>query len=333
MNISPLQIGALSLRNNIALAPMAGLSDVPFRAVAWRMGAGYMVSEMVSSKVELWETGKSRQRRVPVPGVSPVAVQIAGTDPQVMAEAARRHVGEGVQIIDINFGCPAKKVCRRLAGSALLGDIKLIGRIVSAVYQAVPVPITIKTRIGLTRQDSLGIDAACVAVDNGAQMVVMHGRSRACKFNGAADYAPIQVLKSKVSVPVLVNGDIDSVTQAEHALSCSAADGLMIGRGALGQPWIFSELLGRGLPSERGKWQIILGHINAMHEFYGEESGVRIARKHVIAYLRRMGLDAAIAAVVRSNSAQQQIDILRRLADESCRAATIGVINKGRVAA
>ena len=311
-----MQIGNQTLRNHFALAPMAGLSDVPFRTMAWRMGAGYMVSEMLSSKPELWESGKSRLRRIPVPGVNPLTIQIAGTDPLVMAEAARRHVDDGVQIIDINFGCPAKKVCRKSAGSALLGDIKLIGRIVSAVSQAVVVPVTVKTRVGLVVGDDLGIEAGRVAVDNGAQMVVMHGRSRACKFNGRADYDPVRRLKSMVSVPVLVNGDIESTVQAEFALAASGADGVMIGRGALGQPWIFSELTGQALPNLQQKWALIMEHVQLMHEFYGEEGGVRIARKHVIAYLQRLGCSGRVREFVKLDGASAQLDWLAFVAEQ-----------------
>ena len=284
-----MHIGPLKLRNAVALAPMAGLSDVPFRTLAWRMGVGYMVSEMVSSKPELWETGKSRLRRLPVPGADPVAVQIAGSDPQVMADAARRHVDDGVQVIDINFGCPAKKVCRKAAGSALLSDPALIGRIVGAVALAVNVPVSVKTRTGLTPGDDKGVDAALAAVDNGAAMVVMHGRSRECKFRGRVDFAAVRRLKSRVQVPVLVNGDIHSVATANVALAESGADGVMIGRAALGQPWIFAALTGARIPNEIEKWHLIYEHVAMMHDFYGEVPGVGIVRKHVVAYLRHMG--------------------------------------------
>jgi len=301
-----MQIGPLKLRNAVALAPMAGLSDVPFRTLAWRMGAGYMVSEMVSSKPQLWETGKSRLRRVPVPGVDPVAVQIAGTEPQVMAEAARRHVDDGVQVIDINFGCPAKKVCRKAAGSALLSEPTVIGRIVRAVVDAVDVPVTVKTRTGIAPGDDKGVYAALVAVDNGAQMVVMHGRSRACKFRGPVDYESIRRLKSVVNVPVLVNGDIHSVAGANAALAQSGADGVMIGRAALGQPWIFAALTGGELPGEAQKWQIICEHVAMMHAFYGERAAVGIVRKHVIAYLQHMRCSELTSQFLAIGVAAQQ---------------------------
>ena len=331
-----MHIGPISLRNPFALAPMAGYSDVPFRTVAWRMGAGYMVSEMVSAKPELWETGKSRARRVPVAGVDPVAIQIAGADPQQLSEAARRHADEGVQVIDINFGCPAKKVCRRAAGSALLGDLKLLGDIVARVVDAVSIPVTVKTRTGLTREDQLGLEAARIAQEAGAQMVVLHGRSRACRFNGHAEMRSAQHLKAQLQIPLLVNGDIDSVETADQALRVSGADGVMLGRGAIGRPWIFAELAAAAgysvqVPNTQEKWKTVLSHLQHMHEFYGEENGVRIARKHVLGYLRELmpvlaadsGVESAQASACVSsmftaiNSAAGQTRFLRDIAERA----------------
>ena len=309
-----MNLGPHTLRNTVALAPMAGLSDVPFRTLAWRMGAGYMVSEMVSSKAQLWETGKSRLRRVPVPGVNPVAVQIAGTDPVDMAQAARRHVDEGVQVIDINFGCPAKKVCRKLAGSALLADLDLVARIVHEVAQAVDVPVTVKTRTGLVAGDDLGVAAGCIAAANGAAMIVMHGRSRACRFNGHAEYAAVRRLKARVDVPVLVNGDIGSARDARAALAATAADGVMIGRSALGQPWLFAELTGAAVPDRVHKWRLVSEHVAMMHDFYGAQSGARIARKHVAAYLQRLDCAQLMPQFVTLDGAAQQLTWLDRQA-------------------
>ena len=316
-----MNIGPYPLRNSYALAPMAGLTDVPFRTIAWQMGAGYMVSEMVSSKLELWETGKSRLRRIPVPGANPVAIQIAGTDPQVMAEAARRHADEGVQVIDINFGCPAKKVCKKLAGSALLADIYLIGKIVECVSRAVNIPVTIKTRTGLNPGGMQGVEAAVTAVQAGAQMVVMHGRSRACKFSGIAEYNTVKLVKSRVNVPVLVNGDIATAYDVKHALQVSAADGVMIGRGAMGQPWIFAELASGRQFDDCEKWQIIEKHVADMHEFYGELPGLRIARKHVAAYMQRLHLSHKIGEFQKIQSAKQQLVWLRCQGDQFLTAA------------
>lgn len=311
-----MQIGSKPLRNSYALAPMAGLTDVPFRTLAWQMGAGYMVSEMVSSKPELWETGKSRMRRVPVAGAHPIAVQIAGSDPAVMAESARRHADDGVEVIDINFGCPAKKVCKKAAGSALLGDIELIERIVEHVALAVEIPVTVKTRVGLTLDDGVGVQAAQAAERAGAQMVVVHGRSRACHFRGHASYEKVSEVCASVNIPVLVNGDIDSVASAEHALRVSQAQGVMIGRGAFGRPWLFRELLGLTPLTEQQKWRLIETHVRHCHEFYGEFLGVRMMRKHLKAYFVEMGVPSASDACVRITRAGEQLDFVSRIATE-----------------
>ena len=281
--------GEVTLRNRAALAPMAGMTDVPFRTLAWSYGAGHMVSEMVTSKPELWDTGKSRSRRVLIDGVTPQAVQIAGYDPVVMAESARRLVGEGVELVDINFGCPAKKVCRKAAGSALLNDIEQIQRIVDAVASAVDVPVSMKTRIGLTLDDSAGTDAAIAAQNAGAQLIVMHGRSRACRFKGEAQPHRLREARQYIHVPLLVNGDVMDAQSASRAMAASGADGVMIGRGAMGQPWIFAQLQGRPLPEPDERLDVIGRHLTMTHEFYGDEAGARIARKHMQAYLQRWG--------------------------------------------
>ena len=297
---------AQTLRNRVALAPMAGMTDVPFRTLAWRFGAGHMVSEMVTSKPELWDTGKSRARRVLIPHVQPQAVQIAGNDPSVMAESARRLVDDGVEWVDINFGCPAKKVCRKAAGSALLADIDQISRIVAAVASAVDVPVSVRTRIGLTLDDNAGTQAAVAAQEAGAQLIVMHGRSRACRFKGHACPERLHQARSRLRVPLLANGDIVDLASAEHALRRSGADGVMLGRGAMGQPWIFAKLLGHSLPSAEDRLDLIREHLDAMHAFYGEEAGVRIARKHMQAYLQRWGTPELIADFMALSNAQQQ---------------------------
>ena len=293
---------------------MAGLTDVPFRTLAWRYGAGYMVSEMVSDKPELWESGKSRLRRVPVPGVSPIAVQIAGTDPLALADAARRHVDDGVDIIDINFGCPAKKVCKKFAGSALLSDLQLFGEIVESVAGAVSVPVTVKTRTGLVPEDGIGVEAGRIAELSGAQMIVMHARSRACRFVGSVHYGAVKALKAKVNIPVLVNGDITSSREARCVLDDTGADGVMLGRGAFGQPWLFQALTEGTVPSIEERWFVVVEHVAMMHEFYGEQAGVRIARKHIEAYGQTLGFDSK--SVKRLEHAQNQIDWLERTRDE-----------------
>lgn len=281
--------GDLTLRNGAALAPMAGMTDVPFRTLAWSYGAGHMVSEMVTAKPELWDTGKSRSRRVLIDDVTPQAVQIAGYDPLVMAESARRLVGEGVELVDINFGCPAKKVCRKAAGSALLNDIDQIQRIVGAVASAVDAPVSIKTRIGLTLDDNVGTEAAIAAQNAGAQLIVMHGRSRACRFKGEAQPHRLREARQHIQVPLFVNGDVIDAQSASRAMAASGADGVMIGRGSMGQPWIFAKLLGRPLPNTAERLDVIDRHLAMMHEFYGDEAGARIARKHMQAYLQRWG--------------------------------------------
>ena len=228
-------VGDIKARSPIALAPMAGVADVPFRQLAWELGAGYMVSEMVSSSDHLWDTDKNRMRRVALSGVFPNVIQIAGCDPKALSESARKVVDEGADIVDINFGCPAKKVCKKLAGSALLDDIALIGCIVEAVAKAVSVPVTFKTRTGITPDDHLGIQAAKIAEESGAQMVVIHSRSRSCRFKGIVDHQKVAELKSILNIPFLVNGDICSEDSAKTALEESLADGVMLGRGAVGQ--------------------------------------------------------------------------------------------------
>ena len=311
----PIILGKHTLQSQYTLAPMAGLTDVPMRTLAWRYGAGYMVSEMVSSKPELWETGKSRLRRVPVPNARPIAVQLAGTEPHVLAEAARRHTGEGVEVIDLNFGCPAKKVCRKSAGSALLADLDRIARIVDAVTNSVAVPVTMKTRTGLEPGDELGLLAALIGEQAGVAMIVVHARSRACRFVGDVDYGAVRKIKDAVRVPVLVNGDIDSVARAQYALGQSDADGVMIGRGAFGRPWIFAELSGQGAPNRHECWEVIAEHLTLMHEFYGEPAGVRIARKHILAYAENMGFVTtgfAGAELAQVADAVGQLDWLQR---------------------
>ncbi len=283
------------------------------RTLVWRYGAGYVVSEMVSSKPELWDTGKSRHRRVPVPGVTPVAIQLAGTDPAVISAAARRHVDDGVQVIDLNFGCPAKKVCRKAAGSALLGELDRVSAIVEAVATAVDVPVTVKTRTGLTPGDRLGHEAARRAVAAGAQMVVMHARSRQCRFAGPVDYDA--VAQPALGVPLLVNGDIEDAVTARAAMRQAGADGVMIGRAALGQPWLFAVLQGAPEPTLAEKWAVIGEHLAMMHEFYGDHAGVRIARKHVQAYFQRLGCADRLPAFQRMECPREQLRYVRNVGD------------------
>ena len=288
-----LKIGNYQLKNNLIVAPMAGVTDRPFRELCLRYGAGMAVSEMMSSNPKLWKTSKSKQRMVHEGESGIRSVQIAGSDPQLMADAAQFSVENGAQIIDINMGCPAKKVNKKLAGSALLQYPELIEDILKAVVNAVDVPVTLKTRTGWDTDNKNCVQIAKLAEDCGIQALALHGRTKACMYKGEAEYDSIKAAKQAVSIPVIANGDIDSPEKAKFVLEYTGADALMIGRPAQGRPWIFQEIhhfLENGttmpeLPAEEVK-SIMLGHVNALHSFYGEYLGPRIARKHVGWYLK-----------------------------------------------
>ncbi len=303
-------VGKIKTRSSIALAPMAGVADVPFRQLAWELGAGYMVSEMVSSRDHLWDTDKNRKRRVALSGVFPNVIQIAGSDPETLSESAKKVVDEGADVVDINFGCPAKKICKKSAGSALLDDIALIGEIVETVSNAVPVPVTIKTRTGITPHDQAGIEAAKIAQESGAQMVVIHSRSRACRFKGIVDHRKVAELESSLNIPFLVNGDIYCEQSAKSALKKSLADGVMLGRGAVGQPWIFGELSRKEHLTLREKWKIMERHVHLAYEFYGMKMGLRMIKKHIKAYLINFGCRDLILKSMSIDEPSQLIDFL-----------------------
>ena len=290
--MSALRIGPYTLPNSLVLAPMAGVTDQPFRQLCKRMGAGLVVSEMVTSDVRLWNTRKSSLRMIHSGDPEPRSVQIAGGDPEMLAEAARRNVEMGAQIIDINMGCPAKKVCNKAAGSALLKDEELVREILQAVVAAVDVPVTLKIRTGWDRENKNGISVAKIAEDAGIVALAVHGRTRADLYMGEAEYETIAAIKQAVSIPVMANGDIDSPQKAKAVLAATGADGLLIGRAAQGRPWIFREIehyLRTGellpAPSLLEVERILLEHLAALHAFYGDVMGVRIARKHVSWYL------------------------------------------------
>ena len=290
--MSALRIGPYTLPNSLILAPMAGVTDQPFRQLCKRMGAGLVVSEMVTSDVRLWNTRKSSLRMMHSGDPEPRSVQIAGGDPEMLAEAARRNVEMGAQIIDINMGCPAKKVCNKAAGSALLKDEVLVREILQAVVAAVDVPVTLKIRTGWDRENKNGIAVAKIAEDSGIVALAVHGRTRADLYMGEAEYDTIAAIKHAVSIPVLANGDIDSPQKAKMVLAATGADGLLIGRAAQGRPWIFREIehylrTGEQLPAPSllEVERILLEHLAALHAFYGDVMGVRIARKHVSWYL------------------------------------------------
>ncbi|MDP2246151.1 tRNA dihydrouridine synthase DusB [Pseudomonas sp.] len=290
--MSALSIGPYTLPNSLILAPMAGVTDRPFRQLCHQLGAGMVVSEMVTSDVRLWSTRKSSLRLIDQHDAEPRSVQIAGGDPQMLAEAAQRNVELGAQIIDINMGCPAKKVCNKAAGSALLKDECLVREILEAVVAAVDVPVTLKIRTGWDRQNKNGIIVAKIAEQAGIVALAVHGRTRADLYMGEAEYDTIAAIKQAVSIPVLANGDIDSPEKAKAVLAATGADGLLIGRAAQGRPWIFREIehylrTGQKLaaPSLFEVERILLEHMAALHLFYGDVMGVRIARKHVGWYL------------------------------------------------
>lgn len=272
---------------------MAGVTDRPFRELCLRYGAGMAVSEMMSSNPRLWKTSKSKQRMVHEGESGIRSVQIAGSDPKLMAEAARFSVDNGAQVIDINMGCPAKKVNRKLAGSALLQYPEIIGQILTRVVNAVSVPVTLKTRTGWDKENKNCIEIAKIAEGCGIQAIAIHGRTKACMYNGEAEYDTIKAVKQAISIPVIANGDINSAEKAKKVLEYTGADALMIGRPAQGRPWIFQEIqyyLENGttmpeLPLKEVK-DILLGHVQELHQFYGEYLGSRIARKHVGWYLK-----------------------------------------------
>jgi tRNA-dihydrouridine synthase B len=310
-----MQIGPYKLVNNLALAPMAGVTDLPFRLLCRRMGAGIVASEMLTCDVRLWHTEKSRRRMDHSGEPEPRVVQIAGGDPEMMAEAARRNVDAGAQIIDINMGCPAKKVCNKAAGSALLKDEPLVRQILEAVVKAVDVPVTLKTRTGWNTDNRNGPAIARMAESIGVQALAIHGRTRACMYQGNAEYDTIARIKQSVSIPIFANGDIDSGAKAKFVLEQTGVDGLMIGRSAQGQPWIFREILatlnGEAFdePSIAEVRDIMLAHLRDLHAFYGEEAGVRVARKHIDWYAKsRASAPALRQAVMQATDASIQIE-------------------------
>ncbi|RDU94793.1 tRNA dihydrouridine synthase DusB [Trinickia dinghuensis] len=296
-------LGPHILRNNLFVAPMAGVTDRPFRQLCKRLGAGYAVSEMVASNAQLWKSEKTMRRANHAGEVEPIAVQIAGADPAMMAEAARYNVQNGAQIIDINMGCPAKKVCNVAAGSALLQNEPLVVRIVEAVVGAVgtgpdAVPVTLKIRTGWNRENRNAVHIARLAEAAGISMLTVHGRTRADLYHGEAEYDTIAAVKAAVRIPVVANGDIDTPAKARAVLAATGADAIMIGRAAQGRPWLFREIehflaTGELLPPPRIAEirQVMNEHLEDHYAFYGEYTGVRTARKHIGWYTR--GLSGA----------------------------------------
>jgi len=288
------QIGRHVLRNNLFVAPMAGVTDRPFRQLCKTLGAGVAVSEMVTSNSLLYGSEKTRRRADHTGEVDPISVQIAGAAPAMLAEAARFNVDQGAQIIDINMGCPAKKVCNVMAGSALMQDEPLVGRILAAVVNAVPeVPVTLKFRTGWNRENKNAPMVARIAEESGIQLIAIHGRTRADQYMGDAEYDTIKLVKSQRSIPVIANGDITSPQKAKFVLDHTGADGVMIGRAAQGRPWIFREIehflkTGEILPPPRVDeiHRVMVAHIEDLYGFYGIERGLRVARKHISWYTK-----------------------------------------------
>lgn len=311
-----MQIGLYRLSSPVILAPMAGITDLPFRRICRNFGAGLAVSEMMSANPALRGTRKSRLRQDHRGEPGPLWVQIVGADPQEMADAARYNVDQGADIIDINMGCPAKKVCNLAAGSALLRDEKLVGAIVDAVVEAVPVPVTLKIRTGWDTANRNAVAIGKIAQAAGIQALTVHGRTRACGFSGAAEYSTIAQVKNAIGIPVVANGDIDSPGKAETVLRSTGADAVMIGRSAWGQPWLLREIAvwlkeGRqpAPPSLDEIRCTVLGHLEALYSFYGETQGMRIARKHIGWYANRIaGIgDGSIQGIFALNNARQQL--------------------------
>nr|WP_255771973.1 tRNA dihydrouridine synthase DusB [Microbulbifer guangxiensis] len=292
---SNIAIGPYAIGNPVILAPMAGVTDRPFRQLCRKLGAGLVVSEMVTSDTRLWNSRKSRFRLDHSGETAPISVQIAGGDPEMMAEAARENVRRGAQIIDINMGCPAKKVCKKAAGSALLRDEKLVADILESVVQSVSVPVTLKIRTGWCPDSRNGVTVARMAEDIGISALAVHGRTRACGYHGQAEFDTIADIVSRVKIPVFANGDITGPERAREVLDYTGAAAVMIGRAAQGRPWIFREIAhylatGERLPepSLEEVRDILLAHLGELHRFYGEVMGVRIARKHVGWYLKTL---------------------------------------------
>lgn len=288
-----MQIGPYILKNNLVVAPMAGVTDRPFRQLCKKMGAGMAVSEMVSCNSLLWGSEKTKRRANHEGEVDPISVQIAGADPAMMAEAASYNVAQGAQMIDINMGCPAKKICNTMAGSALLQNEKLVGRILDSVVGAVDVPVTLKIRTGWDRDHKNALVIARLAENAGIQALAIHGRTRACAYNGKAEYETIAAVKDHVKIPIIANGDIRTPEEAKRVLEYTAADAVMIGRAAQGRPWIFREIshyLATGnylpLPEVNEIHHVLVNHLYDLYDFYGEYSGVRIARKHISWYTK-----------------------------------------------
>ena len=297
----PMRIGPYQLKNNLIVAPMAGVTDRPFRQLCKKMGAGMAVSEMVTSNSLLYGSAKTIRRANHEGEVAPVSVQIAGSIPAMMAEAARHNVDNGAQIIDINMGCPAKKICNVMAGSALLQDEPLVARILEAVVAAATdTPVTLKIRTGWDKSHKNALRILHIAQESGIQALAIHGRTRACGYSGEAEYETIAAVKAEAHIPIIANGDITTPEKAKFVLEATAADAIMIGRAAQGRPWLFREIAhflatGEHLPSPEVAeiHEVLLAHLDDLYSFYGDIGGVRMARKHIAWYTRGLADSAS----------------------------------------
>lgn len=323
-------IGPYSIAGRVILAPMAGITDRPFRQLCRAQGAALAVSEMVTSDTRLWNSRKSQTRLNHAGECGVRSVQIAGSDPDMMADAARANVERGAQVIDINMGCPAKKVCNKAAGSALLQNEPLVGQILAAVVDAVDVPVTLKIRTGWDEQHRNAVRIGKMAQDAGIQALAIHGRTRACRFMGEAEYNTIAEVVDALDIPVIANGDITTPEKAVHVLKKTRAAAVMIGRGAQGQPWIFREInhflehqTAMPAMSLEEKARTILAHLRALYDFYGDFMGVRIARKHLGWYLKPLGVSDTFRRHLNGlNNTTEQYQQVARFFDE--RNTTIG---------
>ena len=290
-----MRIGPYQLKNNLIVAPMAGVTDRPFRMLCKRMGAGLAVSEMVASNSLLYGSEKTRRRANHEGEVDPISVQIVGADPGMLAQAAKYNVDHGAQIIDINMGCPAKKICNVMAGSALLQNEPLVATLLEAVVDAVDVPVTLKIRTGWDTRNRNAVRIAKIAESSGIQALAIHGRTRACAYTGDAEYDTIAAVKASVNIPIIANGDITTPEKAQHVLQYSGADAVMIGRAAQGRPWLFREIeyflkTGTHLPAPKIDeiHRVLIAHVHELYDFYGDLTGLRVARKHISWYTKGM---------------------------------------------
>lgn len=315
-----LTIGCYSLPNRLVLAPMAGITDSVFRQICQQHGAGYTVGEMLSAQTHLWDSKKSSTRFANDADPEPRSVQLLGIDPQELAHAAARQVEQGAQIIDLNMGCPAKKVCNIAAGSALLAYPDRVEKIFNAVVNAVNVPVTVKIRTGTDTDNRNALDIAKIAEQAGLAAITIHGRTRADKFNGHAEYDTIKQVKQAVSIPIIANGDICHAEQAEYVLKYTLADGIMVGRATLGNPWLFKQIehylqtgqtLAEPQPTERQT--VIMQHLEGLYALYGEHQGLRIARKHLGWYAKHLTEGEALRKAFNlADNVQTQRDLIRQ---------------------